>query len=336
MKSATANRRMTLLVMRDAQHSVKQIHLSKPLMMAVPAAAVLSLSGLVLALQAHSSQVISQLEQKVNIENTRNLQLQSSVNSREQSIERLQNEIIKLSSQAKDMQQKMEHVDELEQQLQQFIDKHTTSMSTDVSENKASSLSWDASEHVGGEYIAVHENEMLDLAQETKDDFQEMQELLKTMESQVPHTLKKAQETQKQIAGNPTLWPTTSKVLTSSFGYRTDPFTGKAAFHAGIDIAGENGGPVFAAGAGQVVTSEESGARGRYIIIEHPGGLQTWYMHLSKIQVNVGDSVDKGEQIGQLGSTGRSTGPHLHFQVVKQNKPVNPLPYIQAANSEYN
>ncbi|MWV44541.1 peptidoglycan DD-metalloendopeptidase family protein [Paenibacillus sp. HJL G12] len=336
MKSATANRRMTLLVMRDAQHSVKQIHLSKPLMIAVPAAAVLSLSGLVLALQAHSSQVVSQLEQKVTLENMKNLQLQSSVNSREQSIERLQNEIIKLSSQAKDMQQKMEHVDELEQQLQQFIDKHSTSMSTDDSTDKVSSLSWDASEHVGGEFIAVHENEMLDLAQETKDDFQEMQELLKTMESQVPHTLKKAQETQTQISGNPTLWPTTSTVMTSSFGYRTDPFTGKAAFHAGIDIAGENGGPVYAAGAGKVVTAEESGARGRYVIIEHPNGLQTWYMHLSKIQVDVGDSVDKGEQIALLGSTGRSTGPHLHFQVVKKDKPVNPLPYIRSANSEYN
>ncbi|MEI0738733.1 hypothetical protein VQ056_22315 [Paenibacillus sp. JTLBN-2024] len=99
MKRASANRRMTLLVMRDAQHSVKQIRLSKPLMMAVPAAAVLSLSGLILALQAHSSQAISRLEQKVTLENAKNLQLQNSVNSREQSIERLQNEIIKLSTQ---------------------------------------------------------------------------------------------------------------------------------------------------------------------------------------------------------------------------------------------
>ncbi len=336
MKSATANRRMTLLVMRDAQHSVKQIHLSKPLMLAVPAAAVLSLSGLVLAMQAHSSQVISTLEHKVTLESAKNLQLQSSVNSREQSIERLQNEIIKLSSQAKDMQLKMEQVDELEQQLQQFIDKHGAGISTDSSKNKVSSLSWDASEHVGGEYVAVHENDMLDLAQETKDDFQEMQELLKTMESHIPYTLKQAQETQTQISGNPTLWPTVSKVLTSSFGYRTDPFTGKATFHAGIDIAGENGGPVYAAGTGKVVAADESGARGRYVIVEHPNGLQTWYMHLSKIQVDVGDAVDKGEQIALLGSTGRSTGPHLHFQVVKQDKPVNPLPYIRSSSSQLN
>lgn len=191
MKRASANRRMTLLVMRDAQHSVKQIRLSKPLMMAVPAAAVLSLSGLILALQAHSSQAISRLEQKVTLENAKNLQLQNSVNSREQSIERLQNEIIKLSTQAKDMQQRMQQVDQLERQLQQFIQKHGTGMAADDSSDKASSLSRDASQHVGGEFVAVHQNEMLDLARETKDDFQEMQELLKTMEARSPKRCKK-------------------------------------------------------------------------------------------------------------------------------------------------
>lgn len=330
MKNAKASQRLTLLVMRDAQHAVKQVHLSKPLMMAVPAVAVLSLSGLILAMQAHSSQVISQLEQKVSLESLKSIQMQRTVNSREQSIERLQNEIVNLSSQAKDMKQKMEQVDALEDQLQQFIDKHSTSLAPADSTNKVSSLSWDASQHVGGEFIAVHENEMLDLAQETKDDFQEMQVLLKTMENHVPSTLKKAQDTQTQIAGQPTVWPTISKVLTSNFGYRTDPFTGKATFHAGIDIAGDNGSAVFAAGAGTVVSADNSGgARGRYIIIEHPNGLQTWYMHLNKIQVSVGDTIDKGEQIALLGSTGRSTGPHLHFQVVKQDKPVNPLPYIK-------
>lgn len=240
-------------------------------------------------------------------------------------MERLQNEIINLSSQAKTMKLKMDTVDELEQQLKEFINKHNT---TRVS-GKASSQSINDSEHVGGEYIAVHDSDMLDLAKETKDDFQEMRKLLDEMQLKVPNTLEQAQETQIQISGTPTIWPTVSKVMTSSFGYRTDPFTGRAAFHAGIDIAGDEGGPVYAAGSGIVVTTEESGARGRYIIIEHPNGLQTWYMHLSRIEVSVGDSVDKGSKIARLGSTGRSTGPHLHFQVVKDDKPVNPLPYVK-------
>ncbi|MEI0738734.1 hypothetical protein VQ056_22320 [Paenibacillus sp. JTLBN-2024] len=86
----------------------------------------------------------------------------------------------------------MQQVDQLERQLQQFIQKHGTGMAADDSSDKASSLSRDASQHVGGEFVAVHQNEMLDLARETKDDFQEMQELLKTMESKIPQTLQKS------------------------------------------------------------------------------------------------------------------------------------------------
>ncbi|MNW10087.1 Murein DD-endopeptidase MepM [compost metagenome] len=71
------------------------------------------------------------------------------------------------------------------------------------------------------------------------------------------------------------------------------------------------------------------GARGKYIIIKHTNGLETWYMHLNAMTVAVGDKVSKGQQIGMLGNTGRSTGPHLHFQVVKQNKAVNPLGYVK-------
>ncbi|MNI63760.1 Murein DD-endopeptidase MepM [compost metagenome] len=79
---------------------------------------------------------------------------------------------------------------------------------------------------------------------------------------------------------------------------------------------------------GEVTASEQMGARGKYIIIKHANGLETWYMHLNGMSVSAGDKVSKGQQIGTLGNTGRSTGPHLHFQVVKQNKAVNPLGYV--------
>ncbi|WP_054939010.1 M23 family metallopeptidase [Paenibacillus ihuae] len=118
-------------------------------------------------------------------------------------------------------------------------------------------------------------------------------------------------------------------MITSSFGYRSDPFEGSSAYHSGIDIAGSIGDPVYAAMDGEVTASEQMGARGKYIIIKHTNGLETWYMHLNGMTVTVGDKVNKGQQIGTLGNTGRSTGPHLHFQVVKQNKAVNPLGYVK-------
>ncbi|MGF7046310.1 septal ring factor EnvC (AmiA/AmiB activator) [Paenibacillus sp. DS2015] len=328
MKSAKSKQHLTLLVLRDAQHAVKQIHISKPLLIAVPTAAILCLSGLIVSMQVHSSQVISKMEHEITSKTIANLQMELTVNNREEAILRLKNEIVNLSSEADDMKSKMQRVSELEDELQKFIKKHDISMLPESTEVHTDPLSLDASSHVGGEFIAVHQSEVLDLTQETKDDFELMRKLLDTMENHIPNTLEKAKETQEMISGTPDAWPTVSKVLTSSFGYRTDPFTGKAAFHAGIDIGGQTGDPIYAAGAGQVLSAEESGARGLYIVIQHPEGLQTSYMHMSHLKVSPGDLVSKGEIIGEMGSTGRSTGAHLHFQVIKQDEVVNPLPYI--------
>ncbi|WP_342424319.1 M23 family metallopeptidase [Paenibacillus sp. FSL E2-0178] len=196
---------------------------------------------------------------------------------------------------------------------------------------------------VGGEYIAVYANDPLELVQETRDDYEEIKTMLEEMVSRISTTIteaekantleanlqaKKAREEKARLAPA-VLWPTGSKVITSSFGYRSDPFKGVSAYHSGIDIAGRIGDPVYAAMEGVVTSADQLGARGKYIIIKHANGLETWYMHLNGMVVSPGDKVSKGEQIGMLGNTGRSTGPHLHFQVVKQNKPVNPLNYVK-------
>ncbi|WP_106766781.1 M23 family metallopeptidase [Paenibacillus faecalis] len=324
MKNKRRKQRMTLLVLRDAQHSVKQVHLSKPLMIAVPVAAILSISGLIVSMQINNARTISELEQQLTLKTLESLRMEVTVTNKEEAIERLNKAIIQLSDEAEQTKTQMKRVKELEHELEQFIQKHGS-----ASSKNTSSLSQNKDSSVGGEYIAVHENKMLNLAKETKDDFEEIQNLIKTMESHIPQTLNQAEETQNIREGNPTQWPTISKRLTSNFGYRYDPFNGRSAYHAGIDIAGERGDPVFAAGSGTVTTAEQSGARGLYIVVSHPNGLETWYLHLDSLAVQVGDHVEQGEQIGSLGSTGRSTGPHLHFQVVKNDQTVNPLPYIQ-------
>ena len=330
MKSTKTKQQLTLLVLRDAQHSVKQIHISKPLLIIVPTIAILSLTGLIISMQVHSSQALSKMEQEMKLQNMANHQMEITVSNREEAISRLQNEIIQLSTDAHDMKDKMQRVSELEEELQQFIQKNDTSViPADVSsKSQTTNLTNDLSTHVGGEFIAVHTSDIIDLSQETKDDFEEIRKLIHSMENNIPRTLEKAQATQDMLAGIPNMWPTSSHVISSSFGYRKDPFTGRAAYHAGIDISGNTGDPIYAAGAGKVLHAEQLGARGLYIQIEHPNGLQTSYMHLSKIEVAVGDYVSKGEVIGKLGNTGRSTGANLHFQVEKKNKIVNPLSYV--------
>lgn len=316
--------RMTLLVLRDANQPVKQLQVSKPLVIAVPLLAILSISGLIISLQVQSSQTISRLEQQVR---NQELHFEAIVTDKNAAIERLQNEVIALSGQSREVMDRMERVSELETQLQQFIKKYGGQEGL----RNLSSLSYEEPETlgVGGEFIAVHENEIERLAAVTREQFAEMSSLLDEMERNIPNTLKKARQTQHSISGTPTEWPTLSKRLTSNFGYRSDPFSGRASFHAGIDIAGRTGDPIYAAGAGKVITTAKDGSHGKYIVVEHPGGLQTWYLHLSQIGVSTGDSVKKGQEIGSLGSTGRSTGPHLHFEIVKQGEPVDPMPYLK-------
>ncbi|MFP4975934.1 peptidoglycan DD-metalloendopeptidase family protein [Paenibacillus sp. CN-4] len=215
---------------------------------------------------------------------------------------------------------------------------------------------------VGGEYIAVHSSaSAYALIEDTRDDFAEIRRLLDEMAASLPRTINEARRFSEMPAASPSaserrdtakasstvsghaasgrsaqhgaasgvLWPTTSRAISSNYGYRSDPFKGSSAFHAGIDIPGRTGDPVYAAEEGRVTAAEQSGARGKYVIIGHEGGLETWYMHLSALDVSPGEQVAKGDVIGKLGNTGRSTGPHLHFQVVKHNKTVNPLEYVK-------
>lgn len=112
--------------------------------------------------------------------------------------------------------------------------------------------------------------------------------------------------------------------MTSNYGKRKDPFTKKKTFHGGIDIAAPEGTPVYASAEGQIIFAGEKGAYGQLIVIKHILGFETRYGHLEEIQVEVGDKVKKNQQIGLVGSTGRSTGPHLHFEVRRFRKNQKP------------
>ncbi len=118
--------------------------------------------------------------------------------------------------------------------------------------------------------------------------------------------------------------------ITSRFGPRVDPFIRRAAMHSGIDFRARRGRKVLAAGTGKVVFAGRKGGYGKLVEINHGDGVRTRYAHLSKIHVRVGKPVKAGQVIGRVGSTGRSTGPHLHYETLINDKAVNPLKYIKA------
>jgi murein DD-endopeptidase MepM/ murein hydrolase activator NlpD len=131
-----------------------------------------------------------------------------------------------------------------------------------------------------------------------------------------------------RILGNLFLYPVLGRI-SSRFGERSDPFTGVERFHNGIDIVNRPGTDIDAAMAGTVRSVAFNANYGRYIILSHGGGFQTMYAHLNRAVVTPGETVRQGEKIGELGTTGYSTGPHLHFSIFKNGEPVDPLRFLK-------
>lgn len=134
-----------------------------------------------------------------------------------------------------------------------------------------------------------------------------------------------------QIARLPSILPTGSRrwQITSPYGYRKDPFTYRVGLHSGVDISAPPGSPVLAAARGEVVFAEYDGSYGRTIRINHGNGVETQYSHLQSIDVKVGTAVERRDVIGKLGSSGRSTGPHIHYEVHVNGRPVDPRKYFR-------
>jgi murein DD-endopeptidase MepM/ murein hydrolase activator NlpD len=132
------------------------------------------------------------------------------------------------------------------------------------------------------------------------------------------------------VADAPSLWPVQG-VVTSSFGARLDPINGEGAFHTGIDIATNKGDAVRAPADGTIVKAGLGTGYGREIIIDHGHGIETLYAHLSGFAVTAGQDVSRGDILGYVGSSGHSTGPHLHYEVRIHDTPVNPYKYLHAA-----
>ena len=162
-------------------------------------------------------------------------------------------------------------------------------------------------ENAGGVDYGFNIIHINDFADFYDNQLQEMEQTLKTIPLGKPHGGK----------------------ISSGYGYRRNPFSGRGhEFHSGIDIRGQRGDTVRSTASGIITFAGYKGGYGNCIVVQHDKLLQTFYAHLSKINVEVGDCVESGQAIGRLGNTGRSTGPHLHYEVTFDNKKINPANYF--------
>lgn len=136
---------------------------------------------------------------------------------------------------------------------------------------------------------------------------------------------------ERALEGIPQVVPASVESITSGFGYRRDPFNGRGAMHAGLDFKGAVGSPIYAAAKGRVSFVGWQQGYGKTVEIRHGNGMMTRYAHLSRFDVKPGQAVEAGERIAGMGNTGRSTGPHLHFEVRINDRAMNPRPFLEAA-----
>jgi murein DD-endopeptidase MepM/ murein hydrolase activator NlpD len=136
---------------------------------------------------------------------------------------------------------------------------------------------------------------------------------------------------ERALEGIPQVVPATIDSITSGFGYRRDPFNGRGAMHAGLDFRGAVGSPIYAAAKGRVSYVGWQQGYGKTVEVTHGNGIMTRYAHLSRFDVKPGQTIEAGDRIAGMGNTGRSTGPHLHFEVRINDRAINPRPFLEAA-----
>ena len=157
-----------------------------------------------------------------------------------------------------------------------------------------------------------------------EDTFGMVRDLLGRLESRLAIVQTGVERRAALAAATPSIWPAIGW-LSGAYGYRDDPIAGGNEFHSGVDISLDPGEPVYATAAGTVEAASGSGAYGNMVVIDHGFGLVTRYAHLSRFAVRAGDRVERGRVIGYAGSTGRTTGPHLHYELLLNGQFTNPL-----------
>lgn len=229
------------------------------------------------------------------------------------------------NSQIRVMAGKLQSLQEDMRRVQQFDAKLRVMMNLDREPADTTGLAETPPDAALRNYVPLHRQDLLAKRMHTLAD--QISQDLSMEELRQQDILLALRENREFMVMTPSIWPAEGH-LTSTFGYRTSPFTGKTVLHAGLDIANRIGTPVVASARGTVTFSGWQNAYGNCITIDHGNSITTRYAHLAKSVVKEGQAVNRGDMIGAVGNTGRSTGPHLHYEVRVGGVPVNPMRYI--------
>lgn len=255
-------------------------------------------------------------------------QLVNQITLKNSELEQLQTNLIDLSQQASEFKVKLEEIKKLDHVIQLMSQTEGTNRTSKKISMESTETQSGLRSDVGGSEIPVTSQEVSSLVSSTKQGLTSLVGDINALLVNLNESEARLEEAERLRSITPTLWPTTTHLITSGFGIRRDPFTLKPTMHAGLDLDGEMNDPVYATAAGKVVEASFDNEHGNHIILDHSRGIQTEYMHLNKMLVKRGESVTKGQKIGLLGSTGRSTGSHLHYEVHKNGVQIDPSPYL--------
>ncbi|KIL36872.1 hypothetical protein SD71_05615 [Cohnella kolymensis] len=326
-------KKFTFMVIPDANSSVMRFQLSASLIAAGAVILTVLAVGAIAAILFYQSNTgeVGKLQRQLSAAAD---EYEQTLKNKNEHINELQTEVAGLSEQAKTIGSRMNDIKKLESQLKDMVGiKDGDSSPSKGKAGDTADVSMDGG-GTGGEELPVTDPEMAMLVDQTRQDLLSIGEQIEALQPELERTKQAVAKHQKLLRMTPTIWPADSRRVTSLFGVRTDPFTGRATFHGGLDLGGDTGDPVYATADGTVVTADRETAHGNHVVIAHSNGIKTGYSHLSKILTEVGAKVRKGDIIGELGSTGRSTGPHLHYEVFVNGERVDPQPYLKATRRD--
>ncbi|MCZ8515685.1 peptidoglycan DD-metalloendopeptidase family protein [Paenibacillus filicis] len=334
MKFNWFQKKLTLVIIPEANGSVVKVKLPRAALWGAAASLTLLVGACCFIYLTHLGTAVTATMRTSELHGE-NVRLEKDLSKKDATIEQLKNDLYALSRQAAEVQSQVEEMKKLEQALKMLAPVPGTGEKT-VSSAAVPAAAADAGAltGLGGPAVPVSAEHVRRLAAAAGASFKALDSDMQRLELQFTRSKLLLQERQELLRITPSLWPTSSRIVTSPYGYRRDPFTSKLSFHRGIDIAGKLNDPVYAAAAGTVKEAGYDKLHGNHVVLDHGKGLLTWYMHLNAAEVRAGSRVSKGELIGRLGSTGRSTGPHLHYEVQLGGKSTDPKPYLPEGRKE--